>query len=246
VSDAALVTGGGSGLGEAIAKALHTAGLRVCVSDIDGANALAVAQALDPSGQTALGVMLDVTDGAAIEAVAVDLDQRWGGVQVLVNNAVLTRAVPVLDITLDDWDQVMAVNARGTFAASQIFGRRMKAAGYGRIINMASLAGQNGGTTTGAHYAASKGAILTLTKVFARDLAPFGITVNAIAPGPIDSPMVRALVPEERMPGMLAGIPVGHLGDAGFIADMVVRLAARDAGFVTGATWDINGGLFMR
>lgn len=246
MSDIALVTGGGSGLGEAIARALHGAGYRVAVSDIDGARAQAVARSLDPAGETALGIALDVTDGAAIEAVAEVLTDRWGGVQVLVNNAVLTRAVPVLDITLDDWDQVMAVNARGTFAASQIFGRRMKAAGYGRIVNMGSLAGQNGGTTTGAHYAASKGAILTLTKVFARDLAPFGITVNAIAPGPIDSPMVRALVPEERMPGMVAGIPVGHLGDAGFIADMVVRLAARDAGFVTGATWDINGGLFMR
>ena len=244
--DAALVTGGGSGLGEAIARALHGAGYRVAVSDIDDARAQAVARSLDPAGETALGFALDVTDGAAIEAVAEELTLRWGGAQVLVNNAVLTRAVPVLDITLDDWDQVMAVNARGTFAASQIFGRRMKAAGYGRIVNMASLAGQNGGTTTGAHYAASKGAILTLTKVFARDLAPFGITVNAIAPGPIDSPMVRALVPEERMPGMLAGIPVGHLGDAAFIADMVVRMTARDAGFVTGATWDINGGLFMR
>lgn len=246
MSDTAIITGGGSGLGEAIARALHGAGYRVAVTDVDGAKAEAVAQALDATGATAIGLTLDVTDGTAIEAVAADLDARWGGVQVLVNNAVLTRAVPVLDITLEDWDQVMAVNARGTFAASQIFGRRMKAAGYGRIVNMASLAGQNGGTTTGAHYAASKGAIVTLTKVFARDLAPFGITVNAIAPGPIDSPMVHALVPEEKMPGMLANIPVGQLGDAGFIADMVVRLAARDAGFVSGATWDINGGLFMR
>lgn len=246
MSDVAIITGGGSGLGEAIARALHAAGYRVAVTDIDGARAASVAEALDPSGDTAIDLRLDVTDGAAIEAVACEIDQRWGGAQVLVNNAVLTRAVPVLDIALDDWDQVMAVNARGTFAASQIFARRMKAAGYGRIINMASLAGQNGGTATGAHYAASKGAIITLTKVFARDLAAHGITVNAIAPGPIDSPMVRALVPEDRMPGMLANIPVGHLGDAGFIADMVLRLAARDAGFVSGATWDINGGLFMR
>lgn len=246
MSDTAIITGGGSGLGEAIARALHGAGYRVAVTDIDAGKAASVAEALDPTGETAIDLRLDVTDGAAIEAVACEIDKRWGGVQVLVNNAVLTRAVPVLDIALDDWDQVMAVNARGTFAASQIFARRMKAAGYGRIINMASLAGQNGGTATGAHYAASKGAIITLTKVFARDLAAHGITVNAIAPGPIDSPMVRALVPEEKMPGMLAGIPVGHLGDAGFIADMVVRLAARDAGFVSGATWDINGGLFMR
>lgn len=229
-----------------MARALHGAGYRVAITDVDGAGAEALAVELDGTGETALGMVLDVRDGAAIEAVADAVTRRWGGVQVLVNNAVLTRAVPVLDITLDDWDDVMAVNARGTFAASQILGRRFKAAGYGRIVNLASLAGQNGGTATGAHYAASKGAILTLTKVFARDLAPFGVTVNAIAPGPIDSPMVHAIVGEERMPGFLAGIPVGRLGDAGFIADMVVRLAGRDAGFVNGATWDINGGLFMR
>jgi 3-oxoacyl-[acyl-carrier protein] reductase len=244
--DIALVTGGGSGLGEAIVRGLHGAGYRVAVTDIDGDKAQAVARTLDPAGETAIGLPLDVTDAAAIESATAQIEARWGAVQVLVNNAVLTRAVPVLDITLDDWDQVMAVNARGTFAASQILARRMKAAGYGRIVNMASLAGQNGGTATGAHYAASKGAIITLTKVFARDLAPFGITVNAIAPGPIDSPMVRALVPADKMAGMVAGIPVGRLGDAAFIADMVVRLAARDACFVTGATWDINGGLFMR
>lgn len=246
MSDVALVTGAASGLGAAMARALHGAGYRVAITDVDGAGAEALAVELDGTGETALGMVLDVRDGAAIEAVADAVTRRWGGVQVLVNNAVLTRAVPVLDITLDDWDDVMAVNARGTFAASQILGRRFKAAGYGRIVNLASLAGQNGGTATGAHYAASKGAILTLTKVFARDLAPFGVTVNAIAPGPIDSPMVHAIVGEERMPGFLAGIPVGRLGDAGFIADMVVRLAGRDAGFVNGATWDINGGLFMR
>lgn len=246
MSDVAFVTGAASGLGAAMARALHGAGYRVAITDVDGAGAQALAAELDGTGETALGMALDVRDGAAIEAVADAVARRWGGVQVLVNNAVLTRAVPVLDITLDDWDDVMAVNARGTFAASQILGRRFKAAGYGRIVNLASLAGQNGGTATGAHYAASKGAILTLTKVFARDLAPFGVTVNAIAPGPIDSPMVHAIVGEERMPGFLAGIPVGQLGDAGFIADMVVRLAGRDAGFVNGATWDINGGLFMR
>jgi 3-oxoacyl-[acyl-carrier protein] reductase len=101
-----------------------------------------------PCGETAIGLPLDVTDAAAIESATAQIEARWGAVQVLVNNAVLTRAVPVLDITLDDWDQVMAVNARGTFAASQILARRMKAAGYGRIVNMASLAGQNGGTAT--------------------------------------------------------------------------------------------------
>lgn len=244
--DLVVVTGGGSGLGAAIVTAFHAKGNRVVVADIDEAAAQALAQSLDPSGERVFAAGLDVRDGDAIEALAARIDAEHGGAQVLVNNAVLTRAVPVLDITLDDFDEVMAVNLRGTFAASQVFGRRFKAAGYGRIVNMASLAGQNGGTATGAHYAASKGAIITLTKVFARDLAAFGVTCNAVSPGPIDSPMVDRLVGPEKMPAMLANIPVGQLGASAFIADIVVRLAARDAGFVTGATWDANGGLFMR
>jgi 3-oxoacyl-[acyl-carrier protein] reductase len=127
-----------------------------------------------------------------------------------------------------------------------VFAREFKSRGYGRIVNISSLAGQNGGTATGAHYAASKGAILTLTKVFARDLAAFGITVNAIAPGPLDTPVVHRTVPADRMAQLLAGVPVGALGDPTFVANMAARLCARDAGFVTGATWDINGGLYMR
>lgn len=246
MSDVAIITGGASGLGAAIASAFHGAGYRVAVADIDAERATAHAIMLDPEGNTATGLSVDVRDADSIEAAAHRLDVLWGGAQVLVNNAVLTRAVPVLDIALSEWDEVMAVNARGTFAASQIFGRRFKAAGYGRIVNMASLAGQNGGAATGAHYAASKGAILTLTKVFARDLAGFGVTVNAVAPGPIESPMVDALVGAAKMPALLAGIPVGRIGTQAFIADLVVRLAARDAGFVTGATWDVNGGMFMR
>ena len=116
----------------------------------------------------------------------------------------------------------------------------------GRIINMASLAGQNGGTATGAHYAASKGAIGTLTKIFAKEFATRGVTVNAIAPGPIDSPAVHAAVPAQRMQGLLANIPVQRLGDADFLGDLIVQLARPEAYFTTGATWDVNGGLFMR
>jgi 3-oxoacyl-[acyl-carrier protein] reductase len=141
---------------------------------------------------------------------------------------------------------VLAVNAGGTFTGCQIFGRYFKTRGYGRIVNVASLAGQNGGTSTGAHYAASKGAILTLTRVFARELAAFGVTVNAVAPGPLDLPSVHRLVPADRLAAVIDSIPVKTLGDAAFVADIVARLAARDAGYATGATWDINGGLLMR
>jgi 3-oxoacyl-[acyl-carrier protein] reductase len=244
--DVALVTGGAHGLGATIAGALHRAGFRVGIGDIDRHGAEALALQLDRTGATAMAIELDVRDADSFGAACRTLSSRWGSVEALVNNAAATAAKPVLDITPEEFDRVMAVNVRGTFIGSQVFARAFKARAYGRIVNLASLAGQNGGTATGAHYAASKGAILTLTKVFARDLAAFGITVNAIAPGPLDTPMVHRTVPAEQMAQLIAGVPVGALGNPLFVADMATRLCARDAGFITGATLDINGGIYMR
>ncbi len=244
--DVALVTGGASGLGLMIAQALHAAGFRVAIGDIDEQGAQSAAANLDASGATAIGLSLDVRYEAAFVAARDALLGRWGSVEALINNAAATAAKPVLDITPEEFDAVIAVNLRGTFVGSQVFGRLFKERGYGRIVNLASLAGQNGGTATGAHYAASKGGILTLTKVFARDLAAFGVTANAIAPGPLDTPMVHQTIPAERMDQFRANIPVGTLGDPVFIGAMAARLCARDAGFITGATIDINGGLYMR
>ncbi len=246
MSQIVCVTGAAQGLGAAISRAFHAAGYKVAITDVDEAGLSALAAELDASGETVLPVTLDVRSQEAFEAARDAILAKWGAVHVLVNNAVITAAKPVLDITPDEFDFVMGVNVRGTFVGCQVFGRLFKEAGYGRIVNIASLAGQNGGTATGAHYAASKGAILTLTKVFARDLAAFGITVNAIAPGPLDLPSVRRTVPADKLPGIIAGIPVGALGDPSFIADIAVQLAEPKAGFVTGATWDANGGLFMR
>jgi len=242
----ALVTGGSQGLGAAVARALHAAGYKVAISDIDEAAAVALARELDPAGATTGGYALDVREQAEFERVRDALTGRWGSIEVLVNNAVVTVAKPVLEITPDEFDAVLAVNLRGTFIGSQVLGRYFKERGYGRIVNIASLAGQNGGTATGAHYAASKGGILTLTKVFARDLAAFGVTVNAVAPGPLDLPSVHRTVPAAKLAELVKTIPAGALGDPAFVADIVVRLAAPEAGFTTGATWDINGGLFMR
>lgn len=244
--DVALVTGGASGLGVHIVRALFDAGCRVAIGDIDMAAASMLASAIDPQGDRCIAIPLDIRSEQAIELARDRLLAQWGSVQILVNNAASTAARSVLDISAEEFDAVTAVNLRGTFLASQIFGRLFKAAGYGRIVNLASLAGQNGGTATGAHYAASKGAIITLTKIFARDLAPFGVTANAIAPGPLDTPMVRSTVPEERMPALLANIPVGTLGDPDYIGATVVHLCDRAAGFQTGATIDVNGGLYMR
>jgi 3-oxoacyl-[acyl-carrier protein] reductase len=246
VSDVALVTGGGNGLGAAIAAALHEQGCRVCIGDTDLEAAERAALQLDPTGGHAFALRLDVRDGGSFEAARDAMIARWGSVEILINNAAATAVKPVLDITQEEFEAVMAVNVRGTFIGSQIFARQFKTRGYGRIVNLSSLAGQNGGTATGAHYAASKGAILTLTKVFARELAPFGITVNAVAPGPLDTPMVHRSVSADRLGQIIAGIPVQALGNPTFVASIVARLCARDASFASGATWDINGGLFMR
>ncbi|MNQ20526.1 3-oxoacyl-[acyl-carrier-protein] reductase FabG [compost metagenome] len=245
-SQIALVTGAAQGLGNRIAARLLEAGYRVVLSDRSLPAAQAAARAMDASGERVMPLALDVARKADFEAALAAVLERWGDLQVLVNNAAVTRATPLMEISPEEFAEVVNINLGGTFAGCQVIGRHMADRGYGRIVNMASLAGQNGGTSTGAHYAASKGAIVTLTKVFAKELAGRGVTVNAIAPGPIDSPMVKALVPEERLPGLLGAIPVGRLGDADFIGDMVVQLARPEAYFVTGTTQDINGGLFMR
>ncbi len=242
----ALVTGAAQGLGYAIAARLFAAGYTVVISDLSLERAQAAAEALDASGERVLALKLDVTNKADFEAALAVTLERFGALQVLVNNAAMTMTTPIMQISPEEFDSVMSLNTRSIFVGCQVFGTHMAAVGYGRIVNMASLAGQNGGTATGAHYAASKGAIVTLTKIFAKELAASGVTVNAIAPGPIDSPMVHALVSPERMGGMLANIPVGRLGNADFLGDLIVQLARPEAYFTTGATWDVNGGLSMR
>ncbi|WP_183010168.1 SDR family NAD(P)-dependent oxidoreductase [Gluconacetobacter dulcium] len=238
----ALVTGGARGLGAAIAEALAAAGYQVVLGDRD----LSLAQAT----ATRLGghaVALDVTSEAAIETALDTIEATHGLPWLLVNNAAIMKAQKVLDIDIDTFDAVMAVNLRGNFLCTQRFARRLRARDQaGRIVNIGSLAGQNGGTATGAHYAASKGAVHTLTKVFARDLAPHGITVNAIAPGPLDLPSVAETIGADAAARIASGLPTGHLGDPATIARMVVELARADAGSITGATIDINCGLYLR
>ncbi|MCD4867118.1 MULTISPECIES: SDR family NAD(P)-dependent oxidoreductase [unclassified Pseudomonas] len=242
----ALVTGAGQGLGQRFAARLLAAGFKVVVSDRDLGAAQASAQALDASAERVLAVQLDVGDKAQFEAALAATLARFGALHVVVNNAAVTKTTPLMQITPEEFDAVVGLNLRSVFLGCQVLGAYLAEQGYGRIINMASLAGQNGGTATGAHYAASKGAIVTLTKIFAKEFASRGVTVNAIAPGPIDSPAVHSAVPAERLPGLLANIPVQRLGDADFLGDVIVQLAQPNAYFTTGATWDVNGGLFMR
>jgi 3-oxoacyl-[acyl-carrier protein] reductase len=241
-----LVTGAARGLGAVIARRFHAAGYRVALGDIAADAAKAVAHELDPTGDSALALPLDVTSKADFESARDALLGKWQRIDVLLNNAGASKLVPVMEITAEQFDHVMQVNLRSVLFGCQVFGQYFADQGAGRIVNIASLAGQNGGSATGAHYAASKGGVLTLTKVFARDLASRGVTVNAISPGPLDLPIVHESVPPEKLAAVIGGIPAGRLGTAGFVAEAALLLAAEDAWFASGACWDINGGLFMR
>ena len=240
----ALVTGGSGGLGKVVCKRLLSEGYRVAMADIDSAALGRAAVELDDPDLVTCE--LDVTQSADFEAVLAVVTKRWGGIGVLVNNAALTRTTPLFEISGDEFDAVTSVALKGTFLGCQVLGAHMRGHGYGRIVNMASLAGQNGGAATGAHYAASKGGIITLTKVFARDLAANGVTVNAISPGPQDLDSVRELLPPEKLEAVIKTIPVGELGDPDYIARLVALLADPQASSATGATYDINGGLYLR
>mgnify|MGYP003350680550 CR=1 FL=1 len=245
-SPIAVVTGAAHGLGQLIADELCRQGHRVMLTDRDGDAARRAAAEIDPSGQTAIGHPLDVRHKADFDAALAEVRATWGQPGVLVNNAALTLTTPVMQITPEEFSQVLDVNLRGCFLGCQVFGASMAAAGHGRIVNLASLAGQNGGTASGAHYASSKAGILTLTKIFARELGAKGVTVNAVAPGPMDLPSVHAAVPAERLAQIVQTIPVQRLGNPRFVARMVALLASPDADFATGAAWDFNGGIFMR
>lgn len=246
MNQVALVTGAAQGLGQRFCARLIAAGFAVVVTDRDLAAAQATVAELQGQGGQAMALKLDVSDKRDFEAALEQVLAHFGALHVVVNNAAVTKTTPLMQISPEEFDAVVGVNLRSVFLGCQVLGAHMAEAGYGRIINMASLAGQNGGTATGAHYAASKGAIVTLTKIFAKEFASRGVTVNAIAPGPIESPAVHAAVPAERLPGLLANIPVQRLGDADFLGDLIVQLARPEAYFTTGATWDVNGGLFMR
>ncbi len=241
---AAFVTGAAQGLGAAIAAALVDAGATVALCDIS-ADVRATARRIDPAGARTLPLTCDVRDEAAFAAAFDEAARRFGAIDVMVNNAARTVVRSVWDITPDEWDDVLAVNLRGVFFGCRIAGRHMRGRGKGRIVNMASLAGQQGSLVTGAHYAASKAGILVVTKIFAQELASAGVTVNAIAPSGIAGPQVDA-APPDRIAAMMAATPVGRLGQPADVAAAVVYLAADAAGFVTGATLDVNGGRFMR
>lgn len=240
----AFVTGAGQGLGLAMALGFAQAGAHVVVTDIT-AGLDAAADRVRETGQDCLALRLDVRDEAAFSGVFAQALAHFGRVDVLVNNAARTPSTSLWDITTDEWDDVMAINLRGTFFGCRIAGRHMRDMGTGRIINLASVAGQQPSMATGAHYGASKAAILALTRSFAQALAPHGVTVNALAPAAIRSEQLDAMDPEQQS-RLVAGIPLGRFGSPQEVAAAAVYLASPLAAYTTGATLDLNGGRFMR
>jgi 3-oxoacyl-[acyl-carrier protein] reductase len=233
----AVVTGAAQGLGEAIARVLHARGASVVVADVNGEGAERVAASL---AERARGAHVDVRDRASVEGLLDDA----GRVDVLVNNAARTVFRSLWEIEADEWDDVLATNLRGVFFGCQLAGPRMREQGWGRILNMASISGQTSGAA-GAHYAASKAGIIVLTKIVAAELAPSGVTCNALAPAAVRTPVFDEL-PRERLEALRQRIPIGRFGEPGEIAELAAFLCSEDAGYITGATFDANGGLLMR
>jgi 3-oxoacyl-[acyl-carrier protein] reductase len=241
----ALVTGAAQGIGAAIAETLHRRGAKVAVADVRFDAAAETSAAIDTRSTRSLPVEVDVRSRASVARAFETAEAALGPIDILVNNAAITARGSVWEIEPEDWDDVLAVNLRGTLLCSQIAGPAMERRGFGRIVNLASLAGQQGGTVAGAHYAASKAGILVLTKILAKELAGTGVTVNAVVPAAVRGPVMDTM-PAERLAALERTIPVGRFGEAAEVAALVAFLCSTDAAYITGAALDINGGLGMR
>jgi len=241
----AVVTGGGSGIGRATALALAAGGARVAVADLALPAVAASVVQIREYGGVAEAVQADVADPASVRSLVETVHKALGPVGILVNNAGIGPTTPFLDLTLEEWNHVLAVNLTGAFLCAQAVLPDMIDNRWGRIVNMASLAGQVGGIIVGAHYAASKGGLLALTKTLARIGARHGITANAIAPGTVDTPMRDSFSADDRE-RLLGAALVRRAAHPDEITAGVLYLVSDEAAYITGHTLAINGGAFMQ
>lgn len=241
----ALVTGAGSGIGAAIATHLAARGANVVVNDIDPAAAERTAAAIAAASGIAVAFAADVTSEPEVRAMCRRILETFGALDILVNNAGVLSTTPTAELAVDAWERTLAVNLTGAFNCCRAVLPAMQQRRYGKIINIASLAGESGGISVGVDYAASKGGLLALTRRLALEVAAFAINVNAIAPGTTSTPMVDAM-PEEDRTALLAKIPLGRFATPADIAYATCFLAGDESSFITGATLDVNGGLLMR
>ena len=247
MSRVAVVTGGGSGMGTAVCRRLAERGDRVAVLDVNAEATAQVAKELEGDGLRAVGVQVDVSDRAAVDAALDEVRAAFGPVEIMVTSAGIEGFVEFLDITPEAWDRMLAVNLSGTFHCLQAAVPDMIAEGWGRIVTISSSSAQHG-TRRMAHYVASKGGVIALTKALALDLAPHGITVNTIPPGAIDTPMMRRPVESGAMASLdqvVARAPLGRLGTPEDIAAACAFLCSDEAGYITGQALNVNGGWYL-
>jgi len=240
----ALVTGAGRGIGRAIAIALAREGANVVVNDLDAHSAEETANEIKAIGRGALAIRADVSNSTEVSKMVERTIETFKRIDILVNNAGIFSSVPLDSMTEDEWNKVMNVNLKGVFICSQAAMRFMKKQRSGKIANLGSLAAKVGGIFAGADYAASKAGVICLTKSLAKQLAPYGINVNAVAPGVIATEMTKNW-PNDVKENFLRQIPLGRFGTPEEVAEAVLFLVSDSANYITGTTIDVNGGIRM-
>ncbi len=238
----ALVTGAGSGFGRAISQRFARDGARVGLAELSAEAAEETRDLIEADGGDALVIPTDVTDYAAMQAAVQAVTDRWGRIDIMVNNAGITIREAFLDLTVDAFDKVMAANLTGVFHGVRAAGLQMKEQGGGVIINMSSIRANVGGFVH-TSYCASKGGVRMLTKAAAVELGPYGVRVCAIGPGVAETPLTESLLAnQEALDDQLARVPMGRLGQPEDISEVAAFLASDDAAYVTGATLYVDGG----
>jgi 3-oxoacyl-[acyl-carrier protein] reductase len=238
----ALVTGAGGALGSAIARALVAEGHRVVLADYDGSALAAISEEL---GSQAFSIEFDVSKEQEVKRACETIRSKWGVVDVLVNNAGVLSNNKLADTSLEEWHRILAVNLDGAYLLCRECVPAMREQRWGRVVNMGSLAAKTGGISAGTAYSTSKGALGALTFSLAREFAPYGITVNAIAPAYVRTKMVTEQLTESQRQQLLTAIPVGRFCEPEEVASAVVFLSSSLSGFITGEILDMNGGLHL-
>jgi 3-oxoacyl-[acyl-carrier protein] reductase len=240
----AIITGAARGIGKAIGLTFVREGAKVALVDVDiGSLETAKNDIKNSSGQVII-IPCDITKSVEVRAMVNQVQKTFGRVDILVNNAGIIRRGTIDTVTEEDWDRVIEVNLKGTFNCSKAIVEIMKQQGYGKIINVSSIAGKMGDITSAPGYGPSKAGVDALTKTLARQLASYGINVNAVSPHAIETEM-SAQWSDERRKEIIASIPLGRLGKPQDVANAVLFLASEEASFITGEILDVNGGALM-
>ena len=238
----AIVTGAGQGMGETVAKKLSIEGAKVALVDIETEGIAKVARSIKSD---VIEVQADVTKAADMSNMVEKVVDKFGTIDILINNAGVLRPTKLIDISEEEWDWVIDVNMKGTFLCTQAVLPIMIKQKSGAIVNFSSTAGKNISTAGGVHYTAAKAGILGITRHTAMEVAPYNIRVNAVCPGLIDTPMVRGTLSAERIKGYEDSFPIPRMGQAEEVADLVAFLVSNESSYITGAALDINGGDLM-